>query len=234
MDKMFFNATQKEVESKKYNIFMGVSLGTSKSLIEKEVEDCMKWAVKNAKNKVIVLIADEIAKFNYNVFSGYNKDKSRRRAIREGDKYVDFFNKIIDRLSKYEQDKIQIVRWKDIWDKEKERIKLLLEKEYGSNKEFRERVRFFVKKHAEKRNKVLDEVGLDCLSQYIFYELSTLFDGIEYENEKYGILLYPTFKSSGMSEFVVEVENSEKFYELRKKMDLSDRVIMVEAYLKSF
>ena len=76
----------------------------------------------------MILIADEIAKFNYKIFSSYSEGKSLRSALKEGDKYEDFFNKIIKKLSPEEQKKVLILRWKDIWDDQREKIRAKLEK----------------------------------------------------------------------------------------------------------
>ena len=228
----FFNATKKDVEEQKYDIFIGISLGVLKPLTKETAKEYIEWALKNTKNKVAILIADEIAKFNYKIFSSYTEGKSERRAIREGDKYVDFFQQILQEFSKEEQKKILILRWNDIWDKRKEKIKEILKEEYKSNKEFKEQVQFFLKKYSDKRNKDLDKEKLDYLSQYILYELSTLLDGIEYKNEKYRLLLYPTFESSGMSEVVTKIENGKIFPNLKKKLNLAEKTAMVETYLE--
>src|SRR3989344_3652941 len=174
----------------------------------------------------------DVEEQKYDIFIGYTEGKSERRAIREGDKYVDFFQQILQEFSKEEQKKILILRWNDIWDKRKEKIKEILKEEYKSNKEFKEQVQFFLKKHSDKRNKDLDKEKLDYLSQYILYELSTLLDGIEYKNEKYRLLLYPTFESSGMSEVVTKIENGKIFPNLKKKLNLAEKTAMVETYLE--
>src|SRR3989344_2788645 len=168
----FFNATKKDVEEQKYDIFIGISLGVLKPLTKETAKEYIEWALKNTKNKVLIL------------------------------------------------------RWNDIWDKRKEKIKEILKEEYKSNKEFKEQVQFFLKKHSDKRNKDLDKEKLDYLSQYILYELSTLLDGIEYKNEKYRLLLYPTFESSGMSEVVTKIENGKIFPNLKKKLNLAEKTAM--------
>ena len=228
----FFNATKKEVEERKYNVFIGISLGVLKHLTIETAKEYIEWALKNTKNKVAILIADEIAKFNYKIFSSYSEGKSERRAIREGDKYLDFFQQILQEFSKEEQKKILILRWKDIWNERREKIKQILDEEYKSNKEFKEQVQFFLKKYSDKRNKDLDKEKLDYLSQYILYELPTLLDGIEYKNEKYRLLLYPTFESSGMSEVVTKIQQGKIFPNLKKKLNLAEKTAMVETYLE--
>ena len=149
----FFNATKEEVEEQKYNVFIGISLGVLKPLTKEMAKEYIEWALKNTKNKVVILIADEIAKFNYKVFNSYSEGKSERRAIRESDEYLDFFQQILLEFSKDEQKKILILRWKDIWDERKEKIKEILEEEYKSNKNFKYKVQFFLKKYSDKREK---------------------------------------------------------------------------------
>ncbi len=232
MDTKIFNATKKDVEKQKHNIFIGISLGVLKPLTKEMAREYIKWALKNTKNKVAILIADEIAKFNYKIFSSYSEGKSERRAIKEGDKYTNFFHETINKFSTEEQKKILILRWKDIWNKRKEKIKLTLEEEYVSNKEFKEKIQFFINKYAKKRGKKIDKEKVNYLSEYILYELPTLLDGIEYEQEKYRLLLYPTFESSGMSEIVTKIENEKIFPNLKKKLGLAEKTIMVETYLE--
>lgn len=228
----FFNATKKEVEERQYNVFIGISLGVLKPLTKEMAKEYIGWALKNTKNKVAILIADEIAKFNYKIFSGYNVGKSERRAIRECDEYLDFFQQLLQEFSKEEQKKILILRCKDIWNEKKKKIKQTLEEEYKSNKEFKEQVQFFLKKYSDKRNKNLDKEKLDYLSQYIIYELPTLLDGIEYKNEEYRLLLYPTFESSGMSEVVTKIQQGKIFPNLKKKLNLAEKTAMIETYLE--
>lgn len=231
MKKKFFNISEKEIKEKKHNIFIGISLGVLKPLTKEITKEYIKWALKNTKNKVSILIADEIAKFNYKIFSGYSEGKSERRAIREGDKYFGIFTEVVREFSKEEQKRISIIKWKDIWDKRKEKTKQILEEEYKSNKEFKDKVQFFLKEYSNKRGKKLDEKKLDYLSKYIFYEMSTLLEGIEYNKEKYLLLLYPTFENSGMSNVITEIENGKIFPDIKRKLNLEEKTAMVEIYL---
>ncbi len=233
MNKGYFNTTQKEIEKKNYHIFIGISLGVLKPLTKEMAKEYIDWALKNTKNDIVILIADEIAKFNYRVFSQYSEGKSLRRALKEGDKYEHFFKEIKKEFSEQEKKKILILKWKDIWNEQKEKIRMKLEEKYKSNKEFRKIITSFVKKYAEKRGKKLSEEKFDYLSQYILAELPTLLDGIKYKNEKYNLLVYPTFVHSGMSDFVINVEAGKIFPELKKELNLEKSVAIVEFHLST-
>jgi tRNA-dependent cyclodipeptide synthase len=231
MKKEYFNTSEKLIKEKRYNIFIGISLGVLKPLTEKLAKEYISWALENTKKNVVILIADEIARFNYRIFSKYSEGKSLRGALKEGDKYEAFFRKIIGKFSEKEQKKVLILRWSDIWDEPKKKIKIRLEEKYKSNKEFMEIITSFVKKYAEKRKKELTEEQMDYLSQYILSELPTLLEGISYKSKKYDLLLYPTFAHSGMSDFVLDVEGGETFPELRSELGLDKSVAIVEFHL---
>lgn len=225
-----FNSDEEEIKNKKFNIFIGISIGTIKPSNEKLFKKYISWALKNTKEEIVILIADEIAKFNYRVFSKYSETKAQKRAIREGKKYLDFFKTILEKEFKNKKS-INFVIWKDIWDERKDKIKQILEEEYRINKKFKEKVLFFVKEYAKNRKKDLDEDKLNYLSQYIIYELATLLDGIEYKNINYKLLLYPTFTNSGMSKFVVDIENNKFLLKLSKKLNLREKTVLVETYI---
>ena len=231
MDKYIFNTTQKEIQSKKYNIFIGISLGGLKPLTEELAEEYISWALKNTKEKVIILVADVIAKFNYKIFSKYSEGKSLKNAIKEGDKYEIFFERVISKFSKKDQSNIIILRWKDIWSKRLCKIKNKLDDQYVSNDNFKRIVLSFVEKYAEKRKKKLDDKKLDYLSQYILSELPTLLDGVKYESKKYSLLVYPTFAHSGMSDFITKIEKGAIFPALKKSLNLDRSVAIVEFHL---
>ena len=64
--KKIFNTTKKEIESKKFNIFIGISLG-NKWFTKENLQEYLNWALENTKEKVLILIADKIHIINYNV-----------------------------------------------------------------------------------------------------------------------------------------------------------------------
>ena len=226
-----FNATQKEIESKQYNIFIGISIGV-KPINEKLAEDYILWALKYTKNKVVILIADEIAKINYKIFSKYSTSKAHKRAIREGDKYVNFFNKVLTNFSNEEKNRVIILRWDEIFNDELRKIKDILEKESDNNPEFKKYIINFVAKFAQRKGKDLNEKQLDNLLKYVLFELPTLLNGIEFKGIKYRLLLYPTFVESGMSKFVADIEGGNIFQKLKNKLNLTDKTILVEANLR--
>jgi hypothetical protein len=83
-----------QLESKKYSIFIGISVGIKPMSIE-IARKLLEWGDKHSCDTMQILIADEIAKYNYLAFSHYTKKGYLSRALRDGDKYCDFFEKAI-------------------------------------------------------------------------------------------------------------------------------------------
>jgi len=219
-----FNGNQEEI--KENNIFIGISIGI-KPLTKELAKEYIEWALKNTKDKVAILIADEISKINYQVFSSYNENKSMNRALREGDKYVSLFEEIIAELPTKDQEKVQILRWKAIVNPEYLEQLSTLQQEFKNNSEFKEKILYFIDKYTERREKNITSEQKEFLADYILHELPTLFDGIEHNGLQYKVLLYPTFVHSGMSEFVTLISA-----EFKDKLSLKGKTILVEAYIK--
>jgi hypothetical protein len=61
-----------QLESKKYSIFIGISVGIKPMSIE-IARKLLEWGDKHSCDTMQILIADEIAKYNYLAFSHYTK-----------------------------------------------------------------------------------------------------------------------------------------------------------------
>lgn len=230
MNIKIFNANKKEIEDKKYNVFIGISMGI-KPMNKELAKKYINWALKHTRNKVIILIADTIAKINYEVFSGYNKSKSHKRALKEGEIHIKFFKEILSEFSKEKRDKIKILRWDDIFSNRLKNMSNILEKEFARNKGFKKKILYFVEEYSKRRGKKLSANKLNYLAKYMFFELPTMFEGIEFNNTKYELLFYPTFVDGGMSKMILGIRNNKIFPELKDKLNLVGKTVLVEAYV---
>ena len=225
-----FNSSDEEIKSKKFNVFVGISVGV-KPLDENMAKEYISWALQNSKEDIIILIADEIAKYNYIVFSSYNENKSLKRAYRDGDEHKEIFESAISKFFKDESKRIKIIHWKDILSEEYNQAKEVIEIFYEQNKDFQNKINYFLRKYTERRNKELSEEKLKILSKYIISELPTLLSGINFENKHYDLLLYPTYVHSGLSELSTNIFKGIEFSELKEKLNLVKKTVLVEAYI---
>ncbi len=230
MNLKIFNANKSEIESKKYNVFIGISMGI-KPLNAELAKEYINWALEHTKDEIVILIADTIAKINYQVFSGYNENKSHKRALKEGENHVKFFEKVLLEFPKEKRDKIKILRWDDIFSDRLKKMSDALENEFTNNNDFKKKILYFVEEYAKRRGKKLNTAELNYLAKYMFFELPTMFEGIKFKDTNYKLLFYPTFVDGGMSEMIVGIMNNKIFPELKKKLNLVEKTVLVEAYI---
>lgn len=228
----FFGADASDVYERKYNIFIGISISNKKITPEMAL-NYLKWAVRNTKGKVAVIIADELNVVNYELLDKYSKGKATNRASKVGDSFVQLFEDAIKKLPEAERNKVRIHRWKEIREnKHYEEVREFLEKEYKEDPKFKAAVGYFIGKYMRRKGSlVTDEVKVDRLASYIIAELPTLLEGIEVGGIHYGLCIYPTYFASGMSQFVMDMHAEELEVGKKVKRILKDKAVLVEAWL---
>ena len=101
----FFGIDSEDVYEKKYNIFIGISI-TNKKLTSEMVYNYLEWALRNTKDKVAVIIADDLNIINYELLDKYGKEKAFNRARKVGDEFGELFRKELSRFDEEEQKKV--------------------------------------------------------------------------------------------------------------------------------
>jgi len=228
----FFGASAKEIYKRKYNIFIGISI-SNKKLTSRMAFNYLKWAVRNTKKKVAVIIADKLNIINYEILDKYSKTKSEKRAKKVGDEFEKMFEVAIKKLSDKDKNKVIIYRWDKIEQSDNYfKIKTLLEKQFKKDKEFKSAVSYFIYKYMRKKGRVIEDKNkVDKLASYILRELPTLIQGITLDKVHYGLCIYPTYFASGMSQFVMDIHNNELNIGKKLKGLIKKRAVLVEAWL---
>lgn len=228
----FFGADAEDIYKKKYNVFIGRSI-SNKKLTPDMAFNYLKWALRNTKEKVAVIIADELNIVNYEILDKYSKGKSKKRAENVGNYFEDMFGKALKRLPNKDKDKIIIYRWNKI-EKSKNYIKVkkFLEQKYEKDTEFKSAVLYFIKKYMRKKGRIIDDKDkVDKLATYILGELPTLIQGIKIDGVHYKLCVYPTYFASGMGQFITDMHNQELDVGKELKNIIAGRAVLVEAWL---
>lgn len=215
---------------KKHNIFIGISISNKKITADMAL-NYLKWAVRNTKEKVAVVIADELNIVNYEIFDKYSRGKAENRAKRIGDDFEELFRAQIEKMP--EKDKIQIFRWDKVKENPRyQQVRQFLAEQYESDTAFKSAVLYFVKKYMRKKGKIITEDSqIGALATYIIGELPTLLEGVDLDGDHYGLCIYPTYFASGMSQFVMDMHAEELDIGVKLTKLLKEKAVLVEAWL---
>lgn len=101
-------ANLEEIQAKRFNIYVGVSLG-NKWFTKDHIKESILWALKHTKEKVGVLIADKLHAINYEVLNDEKPGKATKRALKQGDKFVAMINEILSELPNDVQTRLMLL-----------------------------------------------------------------------------------------------------------------------------
>ncbi len=230
----YLNVTPEEVAAKQHDIWVGISLGNS-YFTKENIEQYIKWSLENTKEKVLVVIPDILHAVNLEVLDKRTSQAALKKAVRIGDEKEMEVQQIIGALSDEERGKIEVVRWKDLLSNDDYKMKLnAIKDEFLNNAEFHDFIINIVKsgrKDRSERVSKMTDAELNKLSDYILYELPHFMNGVQGNRPGlvYTIIPYPGLNQ--LDDLAVGLSNKTMFVELSNKLDLGNKIGVVEAYI---
>lgn len=175
--------TKEEVESKKFNIWIGISLG-NKYFTKENIEKYILWALEHTKEDVLIVIADRLYAIKLEFLDNYNKLRAFRVASRYGDDKEREINEILTKIPKEKMKLVKVARFKDIINTKYYECRLeLLEEYYKKNKEFHDYIVEIVKEIYGTKKTLSDE-RIDSLAGYALKEIPIFLNGPYYGESK--------------------------------------------------
>ena len=153
--------TKEDLESRKYTIGVGISLGNKWFNIE-NILSLIEWSLIHSRDKVVVYVADSIHALNIEARSGVNKEKALQKALALGEEILGSVKEKADILFNEDENKrIEYVHWDKIKD-EKYNLKLdFLYNYYNNNSDFKDKILEIIKKHISKEDRVFSDTSLE-------------------------------------------------------------------------
>ncbi|MEK7461922.1 MAG: tRNA-dependent cyclodipeptide synthase [Patescibacteria group bacterium] len=222
-------ATQKDIESKKFNYWIGVSLGY-KYFNKDNIQTYIEWAISNTKNSIFILVADWIYAINLEVLDKRDKQLALRKAMRLGDAKIAEITDIINALAPEVANRIKIGRWKDIESSEihQNRVKILFE-EFKKKTDFYNRIIEIVKDTFKNNPKNVTQEDLEKLAEYVLHEMPVFLDGIHLFGNTYDATLYPKIGLIDLLE--KDLQEGVVFPEITKRLEIKSPAAIIEAYV---
>ncbi len=221
----YLNTDKDDLKSRKFNIFVGVSLG-SKYFSKERIKDYLLWALAHTKEKVAVLIPDKIHAVNHEVRSSYSKERAKNLSFREGEEVKEIVETILSEIEPEKRSLVNILKWENIETKEHKSIVKILHKEFKNNINFRNSIIEIVKDSM--KSKKLTDSDYERLAVYPLEELPMLINGIVHNELMYTLLPYPG--TSKIDYLAIDLQEGLSFPEVTNKIKTGRKLHLIEAY----
>ncbi len=157
-----------ELETKQYNIAVGISLGNKWFTVE-NIIGLIQWSLQYTREKVAVYVVDTIHAINIEVRrQGTSKEKALRIARQKGQKVLENIKGGVEKiLSPQEQKKIIYATWDDITDESYKKKVTYLYDVYNSNPEFKSCITSIIQ-NGHRRKRMFSAKRRLNISEHIF------------------------------------------------------------------
>ncbi len=225
----YLNTEKETVENKKFNVFIGMSLGNKYFTDENNIRSFMAWALEYSKNQVVILIPDTIHAINCQIRNGYSESRAYNYVKKKGDKLEEIVNKIINKHFYKQKNKISIIKFNAIEsDTEYQARRNILYEAFNNNLNFYNKIMEIVKESVNSNIMELEPSEYERLSSYPLDELPVLIGGFNYNNQIYNLIPYPGL--SKIDYLIVDLQEGNTFPEITKKLKIKNKVAILEAY----
>lgn len=212
----------KEIEYKKHNIFVGISLG-NKWFTRENIKSEILWCLRYSKDKVGVLVADTLHAINYEVRNGYSKKRALRYALRKGGEMCLLIEEIISKLPKKEQKRVEIIRWDEVKENDfRKNVLLNLYKQFEKDPRFKQEIVSIVDNLIKRESRKFNTNQRLHLCRYVLEELPEFLQGLWIKRTYYDCHVYP--KDDLLNQFVEKIQKKQihpEIYPLLKGINTS-------------
>jgi len=220
--------TIEDLEAKKYNIGVGISLG-NKWFTVSNILELIKWSLTHTHENVIVYVADSIHAINLEVRKRIKYEKALEIADRMGTDLLEQVRQEVEKtFSPEEISKIRYVKWNVIEnDAYKAKVKYLYNF-YENNEDFRDHLQSIVKNAISKETspRVFLEQEILRLINYIIEELPEQTTRVPMGEFACDAFAYPY--DGEIVKLAEEIQNGEKFPEMKENIIDTEPKVFLE------
>jgi tRNA-dependent cyclodipeptide synthase len=181
-------------KGKNYNCILGISVG-SRDFSKEHIKKYLKYCLETF-NRTLVIIVDNIKKYNWMAFDNLSEPDALKKALYEGEEMTKAVKKVIKGLhqEKYDTTKVTLMRWSEIIKTipEYEKTAKLLEKYFKKDKEFRHDAIIMTDRYIQTRDlKEVTPEQKDIAINFLIKELALFMLIGKSTKERYCIDIYP-------------------------------------------
>lgn len=216
---------KEDLENKKYNLGVGISLGNKWFSIE-NIIGLVRWALQYSKNEVIIYVADSIHAINLEVRNKISYEKALQKAEKQGSEILSKVKSEIEqKFPKEVTERIVYVKWNEIGDEKfKQKIEYL-KSLYNQNVDFQNTIHLFVKGFVSKEEREFSKEEIHRLGEYIIEELPEIMNRLSMGKIICDAFIYPY--DGELAEFAEQLQKGERFPEIKENiMDTEPKVFL--------
>jgi tRNA-dependent cyclodipeptide synthase len=217
---------KEDLEAKKYNIAVGISLG-NKWFTTQNIVGQTKWALAYTREYVVVYVADSIHAINIEVRNRVSSHRALTIALNKGAKILeDAQAALVKELSSTDFARVHFARWEELETKEYESKTHYLYTLYAENDSFRSKIHSIVRSYTTKEEKKFNDDEIHRLGMYIIEELPELICRCPIRGLMYDANAYPT--DGEVLKLVEEIQLGKIFPEIKKKILTTEPKVFLE------
>lgn len=210
------SGSKEELESKEYNIGVGISLG-NKWFTPENILGLVQWSLKYTREKVVIYVADSIHALNIEARNDRSSKRAREIALLQGQKILNEVKARIDeKVSPQDRAKISYAHWDELVDDQYRENVNYLYKLFEDNGDFKDAILNLVQSHTRKESRSFSDVALKKMAQYILEELPEILCRVKIAGTVYDAYAYPF--DGELCAFVEQLQNGEIFPEIKQKI----------------
>lgn len=168
------SGTKEALESKQYNIGVGISLGNKWFTVE-NILGLVKWSLKYTNEYIVVYVADSIHAINIEVRERRSPRSAAQKALKLGDNILAQVREAVHlEFGVQDCSRIFYAKWEGLLTKDYNKKMEYLYNEYKNNTEFKGAIVSLVKGLVRGENRQFSEVDEVRLGCYLIEELPEL------------------------------------------------------------
>lgn len=220
-----YAGNRQDLESKRYNIGVGISLG-NKWFNAGNIMELIRWAFKYTRESVVVYVADSIHAINLEVRKEWKTARAQQVADRKGTELLENLKREIEvGFSEEEQRNIVFAKWNDLDSSNQEKVSFCYT--YAeSNHLFRRQIVDIVRSFVSKESANFTDKEISRLSDYIIEELPEQICRMRIKGIMVDALVYP--HCSELTQFFEHIKQGTIFPEIKVGIMDSEPKVFLE------
>jgi tRNA-dependent cyclodipeptide synthase len=217
---------KEELENKKYNLGIGISLGSRWHTLSNIIE-LIKWSLFYTRENIVVYVADTIHAINLEVIEGLEKEKALTTAIKMGDELIASLQLEVNKLfSKEDIQGIHYAKWDTIETSAYKEKTAYLYSLYETDEEFKKTIHAISQHTVSKEIRSFSEVEIHRLGCYIIEEMSEIINRVKIGGIVCDALVCPY--DSELARLVGKIQQGVIFPEIKSNiLDTLPKVLLV-------